>query len=91
MTLLEILQILLYVAGFILLVIMIIIGIRLLKTMKKIDNIVDEVDDKVKSIKGMFNAIDFVTDKLSFCIDRLIEKFTNWIGRLGKKEESEEE
>ena len=96
MSFVELLQILLpillSVAGLILLIILIVLGLKILKTIKKIDGIVDEVDDKVKSIKGMFNAIDFLTDKLSFFVDRLIEKFTNWLAKLGKsKEESKEE
>ena len=48
----ELLLILLYVLGSILLVVLIILGIKLINTMNKINVVVDDINKKVKSLDG---------------------------------------
>ena len=61
----EILPIILYVLGSILLVVLIILGIKLIITMNKIENVVDDINTKDKSLNGLFSVIDMTTDMLA--------------------------
>ena len=54
-----------YILLCILLGLLIVIGIRIIKMMNKVEMIVDDVDKKVKSLNGVFSIVDGVTDKLS--------------------------
>lgn len=86
------LPVLIYFLLIILLIICIILGIRFIITMKKIENMVDDINNKVQSLNGFFNIIDFATDKVSSVIDVVVNFVTNkisWLFKKKKKEESE--
>lgn len=84
------LPVVIYFLLIILLIICIILGIRFIITMKKIENVVDDINDKVQSLNGFFNIIDFATDKVSSLIDVVVNFITNKIGWLFKKKKKEE-
>ena len=66
------LQLMLYILGSILLIVLIILGIKLIITMNKIENIVDDINGKVRSLNGIFSVIDMTTDKLALLSDKTI-------------------
>lgn len=88
----ESLSILLYVLGSILLVILIILGIKLIKTVDKVNLLMDDVQGKVKSLDGLFSVIDYATDKISLLGDKISDGITAIVKKLfvRKKKESEE-
>ena len=59
------LPILIYILLCILIILLIIISFKVIKTMNRVEDIVDDVDEKVKSLNGIFNVVDAVTDRLS--------------------------
>ena len=87
------LPIIIYILLIIILVIGIILGIKSIKTINKVEKVVDDVNDKVQSLNGFFNIIDFTTDKLVSVTDRVVDGVSNIIGRLffKKKNKKEEE
>lgn len=86
----EVLPVVLYVLGSILLVVLIILGIKLIITMNKIENVVDDINGKVKSLNGLFSMIDYTTDKLALLSDRFVDTVSSLIKRIfGRKEESD--
>lgn len=87
----TILPIIIYILLVILLVLLIIVVYRLLKTMKKVDLIVDNVDQKVNSLNGFFSVIDLATDKISLFSDRIIDTFTGIIQKVFRKKTKKEE
>ena len=87
----EFLTILLYVLGSILLVILIILGVKLINTMNKVNVIVDDINKKVSSLDGLFSMIDMTTDKLSLLSDRLVDGITFIIKKLFKPKNRKEE
>ena len=86
----EILPIILYILGSILLVVLIILGIKLIITMNKIENVVDDINTKVTSLNGFFQIIDFTTDKLALISDRLVDTVTSLIKKIFKHKKEEE-
>ncbi len=90
-TLLVSLPIVIYFLLIVLLIICIILGIRFIITMKKIEGVVDDINDKVQSLNGFFNIIDFATDKISSIIDTIVNFITDRISWIFKKKKKEEE
>lgn len=85
----EILSIVLYVLGSILLVVLIILGIKLIITMNKIENVVDDINKKVKSLDGLFSIIDITTDKLAMFSDKVVDVVTLFIKKVFRRKEDE--
>ncbi len=86
---LEFLEMYLPIAVYFLLIILlivgIILGIRLIIAMDKLDSVLDNMQQKVNSLNGLFNVIDFTTDRISAFSDRLVELVGGFISRLGRK------
>lgn len=89
----EILPIMLYILGSILLIILIILGIKLIITMNKIEDVVDDINGKVNKLNGFFSIIDLTTDKLALLSDRTVDAISYIIEKVfkpKKRKESEE-
>ena len=91
MELTEVLLVLLYSLGSILLVVLIILGIKLIITMNKINLVVDDINGKVKSLDGLFSIIDMTTDKLALLSDRMVDGVTYLIKKVFKSKNRKED
>lgn len=92
----EFLEIMLYVLGSILLVVLIVLGIKLIISVDRVNLILDNVEKKMKTVDNVFNVIDKVADSCALLSDRVVEFLSNFISRLfikrkNKKEKLEEE
>ncbi len=92
---LTFLPLVIYILLIILLTIGIILGIKTIITMNKVEKVVDNVNEKVESLNSVFNIIDFTTDKIAGFTDKIIEMAGNVFSKLlffkkGKKEKNEE-
>ena len=85
----ESLVVVLYVLGSILLVVLIILGIKLIITMNKIENVVDDINKKVKSLDGLFSIIDMTTDKLAMLSDRVVDMVTMVVKKIFRRKGDE--
>ena len=89
------LPIVIYFLLIILLIVGIILGIRSIQTLNKVDKVVDDVNDKVQSLNGFFNLIDYTTDKIVSVTDRVVDGVSGFLGTLfggrNKKRNDEEE
>ena len=86
----EVLPMVLYVLGSILLVVLIILGIKLIVTMNKIENVVDDINTKVKSLNGFFSIVDYATDKLALLSDRFVDVISSLIRKMFVKKEGKD-
>ena len=75
----DILPIVLYCLGIILLTVLIILSIKIIHTVDKTNKILDDAYNKTKSLSGIFNAIDRITDVLSGVSDTLVGAITSGI------------
>ena len=89
----DVLPIVLYILGSILLIVLIVLGIKLIITMNKIEKVVDDISSKVKSLNGLFSMIDYTTDKLALISDRVVDVVSSIIKRIfvrkGEKDSNE--
>ena len=91
----HILPIIIYMLLIIFLIICIVIGMKLIKTMNKVDAIVDNVDGKVNSLNGFFSIIDKTSSKLSGAYDKTVDICTKIVDKMlslkNKRKEDEED
>lgn len=90
----NVLPVLLYFLGSILLIVLIILGIKLIQTIDKANALLDDVENKVKTLNGFFNMVDSVSGTLSVVGERIVDNVTGLISsflhkRRKKKEEKE--
>ena len=82
----------LYILGSTLLIVLIILGIKLIITMNKIENVVDDINVKVDRLNGLFNIIDYTTDKLAIVSDKMVEGVSYVLKKMFfKKNKNKEE
>ena len=91
MGLTESLLILLYVLGSILLIVLIILGIKLIITMNKVNLIVEDINKKIDSLDGLFSIIDMTTDKLAILSDRMVDGVTYLIKKIFRSKKGKED
>ena len=75
-------QMLLYVLGAMLLVTLIILVIKLIYTITRVNSILDNLEVKIKAIDKAFNAVDRVVDSLSLVSDRIVDGITLGISKI---------
>jgi len=78
----QLFPIILYLLGIVLLIILIILGVKLIHTVNKANQILDDAYNKTKSLNGLFNAIDSVTDALSSLSDSIASNITGIINKI---------
>lgn len=90
---LSFLPIIIYILLIILLVIGIILGIKSIITINKVEKVVDDVNEKVESLNGLFQIVDFTTDKLVSITDKVIDGVSSLASKLffRKKKNKEDE
>ena len=86
------LPLIVYFLLIILIIVGIILGIRAIQVLNKVDKVVDDVNDKVQTLNGFFNLIDFTTDKIVSITDKVVDGVSGFIGKVFKrKDEIDEE
>ena len=81
----DLLPLLLSILGVILLVVLIVIGFKIIRLMNNIEEIVEDVTYKVKSLNNIFRIIDRLTDSLSIVSDKLVESINSFLIKMFKK------
>lgn len=84
MTINEVLPVILYILGSVLLVALIILTIKLIITMNKIEKVVDNITVKVTSLDELFNVIGLVTGKFARITDKVVDSVALLLERIFK-------
>ena len=91
MTVNEVLPIVLYILGAILLVTLIILTIKLIITMNKIEKVVDNITVKVKTLDSLFEMVGLVTGKFTAITDKIVDGVALLIEKIFKGKEDKNE
>ncbi len=75
----------------VLLVLLIILVINLLKTLKKANKTIDDVNQKLNSLDGMFSMIDQSTDFIVKVNDKILSFIMDKVNKLFRKKEEKED
>ncbi len=81
----------LFVLGSILLVVLIVLGIKLINTIGRLDKVLDEVDVKLKSLEKVFGVVDVVTDGMALVSDKVVDGIMFAIKKVFKKNKGKED
>lgn len=87
MTASEVLPVILYILGAILLVALIVLTVKLTITIHKIDKVVDNITEKVTALDGVFSVVNAVSNKFTFITDKVVEIIYSLIERITKRKE----
>lgn len=82
MTLVEILPIIIYILLIILIIVGIILGIKFIITIDKINYLVDDVTNKVKTLDNVFSMFTLVNDKLGVLTSKVSELVINLFDKV---------
>lgn len=93
------LQFLLYVLGAVLLGSLIVLVIKLVYSVNRVNSILDSVETKMKTVDKAFGAVDRIVDSFSMVTDKVVDGVANGISKVFNhkkkksriKEEVEEE
>ena len=87
----QTLPIIIYFLLIVLLIIAIVIGIKLITTLSKVDKLVDDVNEKLESLNDIFNMAEFISGKMSAISETIIGVITTAISKIFKKFNKESE
>jgi uncharacterized protein YoxC len=85
MTINEVLPVILYILGSVLLVALIVLTVKLIITMNKIEKVVDNITVKVHTLDQLFDVIGLVTGKITTVTDRVVDVVALLVEKLFKK------
>ena len=74
-----------------LLVVGIILGIKLIITVDKVNTIVDDITEKVSALDSLFKIVNGISDKFSLISSRLTDLVISLISKLKNKKGKEED
>lgn len=88
----ELLTVILYLSLIVLVIVFIVLGIKLMHTLKKVDIVLDDVNNKMAKVDGVFNIIDMTTDYAASIGDKIIGTISNIVNTLiGRKKGNDED
>lgn len=87
------LMILLCMLGSILLVVLIILSIKLIATVDRVNSMLDEVNVKIGKLDKLFKVVDLVTDNMAMISDKIVDGVSSVIRKIfnRKKERKDDE
>ena len=86
------LPIVLYFLASILLIILIVLSLKIIKVMNKLEVLTDDISRKVSSLNSFFNVIDNFTDKISLISDKMVVMATSLLSKIfGKKRKDDKD
>ena len=85
------LLIVLYILGSILLVALIVLVLKLINTITRINLMIDEVDKRVAKFDRIFRVADVVTDNMALVSDKLVDGISGIIRNVFKRKKGKEE
>lgn len=89
--LMMILPVILYVLGIILIVVLIVLGLRLIETINRANDLLDDLEKKSKSLNGVFNIIDTVTDRITLLSNTVVDSIVTGISKIFNKRKNKKE
>ena len=91
MTIAEALPILLYILGAILLTCLIVLTIKLIITMNKIEKVVDNITEKVSALDKVFEIVGLVTGKFTAVTDKIVDVISSLLEKIFKRKDEIDE
>ncbi len=85
------LLIILYILGSVLLVALIVLVLKLINTITRINLMIDEVDKRVAKFDRIFRVADVLTDNMALVSDKLVDGISGMIRNVFKRKKGKED
>ena len=72
-----------------LLVVLIILGVRLIQILDRAEKVIDNVEEKVNSLNGLFYVIDKTTSSIDLISTKVVSSIVNLISKIFGKDNEE--
>jgi len=89
--LLKLLPIILYILLSILLVVLIVLIFKAMKTLNKVDKTIDDVNDKMGKLNGVFSLVDRGADAINMLTNKIVGTVATGIMSLFQKKNKDKE
>lgn len=66
----------------ILLIVLIVLGIKLINTVTRIDNLMTEIEVRVRKFDKLLNMVDTVTDSMALVSDKIVDSIVFCINKI---------
>lgn len=86
----TVLPIILYILGILLLVVLIILGVRLIQILDRAEKVIDNVEEKVNSLNGLFYVIDKTTSSIDLISTKVVSSIVNLISKIFGKDKEDD-
>ena len=77
--------------GVILLIVLIILGIKLIQSVDKANQLLDDIEEKVSSLDTLFHIVDGVSNSLSVITETFVGNMIHLVSKIFRKKKEEEE
>ena len=91
MTVNEVLPVVLYILGAILLTALIVLTIKLIIVTNKMEKVVDNITDKVRTLDGLFAVIGNISNKVTMLTDKFVDNVALIVDKLFKRKDNRNE
>jgi len=91
MTANEVLPVVLYILGAILLTALIVLTIKLIIVTNKMEKVVDNITDKVRTLDGLFAVISNISNKVTMLTDKFVDNVALIVDKLFKRKDNRNE
>lgn len=75
----------------ILLVVLIILGIKLISTINKVDRLAGEFENRIKKMDNIFSIVDTFTDSMALISNKIVDGIVFGIKKIFPKKRKEED
>ncbi|MBE6152037.1 MAG: hypothetical protein E7165_01830 [Firmicutes bacterium] len=89
--LLKVMPIILYILLSILLIVLIVLMVKAIKTLDKVDKTIEDVNNKMGKLNGVFSLVDKGADAVNMLTDRIVGTIATGITSFFKKKSKDEE
>ena len=86
----DVFPIILYILLIVLVIFLIVLVYKAIKTLGKVDKVVEDVNQKMNKVEGVFNIIDNAADAMNYIGDRFVNFLSTGITSLFKRKKKGE-
>ncbi|MBR2840985.1 MAG: hypothetical protein IKF01_03850 [Bacilli bacterium] len=87
----ELFQVTFYIMLIVLVVALIVLVIEAIKTLNKVNGLLDDITNKSKQLDGVFNIIDGATSAVNNFSDSIVGAITNTLTKIIKRKRDKDE
>ena len=85
------LPVLLYSFGIVLVIVLIVLGLKAIETLNKMNALMDDMKEKIDTMNGFFHIMDMMTSKVSVITDTVVSAVTGTIQKMKRKKKKRKE